>query len=157
MIVFMFALAVAGLSLAEEPHYKQKLEAAVATGIQSNVLALLEDKSVPVSSVYWFAMSMLPKEDRVDFARSIPVGDARALCLANVLPRSEELNALLVEFYQTPGRGQAKLARRYSGALATKAQCIEFYELVLKNVPLNEETKPALEQIKSDLIKLKDL
>lgn len=39
----------------------------------------------------------------------------------------------------------------------TREEAVEFYELVLKNVPLTEETKEKLGKIKGELLKLKDL
>jgi len=134
--------------------FVKRLQGAVYTGVQSNVLALLnEDTWAQRSKIYLAATKMLPVSERVVYARTIPDAKSRMGCLAIAMPPGDDLNDLLITYYSQRQDNTVGLAD-FDPSVCTKTKVIEFYELVRKNVPLTPKTENGLQTVINNLTKL---
>jgi hypothetical protein len=152
-------VAFAGFCAFAQGDIKDRISAARVSGDTQAVLALVNEAgSVPhLQAIYLNAMLTRPKSERITFAKTTVPERYRARCLAVELPRGREANAALTELYKSRPHLEISFANKFNAAVATREECIEFYEAVLKNVELNESTKGFLGQIKGNLLKLKDI
>jgi len=152
-------VAVIGLAFgvfAQDASFDVRLDAAIASGSQSNVLALLDVFGGNNSEVYRAAVNMLPKEQRLAFIQSLPAFVGKELLTIPLMPKGAERNAALVSFYSVKN-GNARLAHLFDEGSATKAECSAYYALVLKNVEANSKTVSALGTVKGQILKLQDI
>ena len=70
-----------------------------------------------------------------------------------IMPKGSDCNAALVSFYSNSTTNSA-LSKKFNPALATRAQCLSFYELVLKNTDMDTNNVADLSWIKGQLLKL---
>jgi hypothetical protein len=123
------------------------------------ILAMLPSatNSTQTNIIHFAAIRSQPAREAVVFAQSI---GADALMewasLRASAPNSRERNALIVQGYKA-GRGGFAQIKWFCPNVATRAECIEFYDLVLRSVELTEKTKDILSSVKGDLLKLQDL
>lgn len=124
------------------------------------ILAMLPSatNSAQTNLIHYAAIRIQPSTEVFAFAQSI--GACKNLitfaAIRATAPRSRERNAALVSYYES-GKGMDYLIKQFCPNVATKEECIAFYELVLRSVPLTDETKDLLSSIKGELLKLKDL
>ena len=158
VMMFLSVVFFGGISFATV--FSDALAAAVATGNEANVMALLGTEGCKTNEVYRFACMQVPKESRISYAEALPDHPSKALVLlgvkGTVLGRGAAFNAILEAHYATT-QHSLNWADQYSPGDATLEQCIAYYESVIKNVPLNEKTLAGLSKIKGELLKLKGL
>ncbi len=157
--VVVFFAFICGAQEPGELSYNNQLNA--LKGDAAAVLALLPiaTTQAETNSCYFVAVSSMPKENRLAFIESVSSNLSENVYLrlkVGSIPRGELCNELLVRLHgfnwMLPLYWQ-----KFDTTVATKEQCIAFYELVLKNVELNEHSSAALSKVKGELLKLKGL
>ena len=143
-------------AFAQEGSFSTRLDAAISSGSQSNVLSLLDVFGGDNDAVYTAAVKLLPKQQRLDYIQTLPSFSSRQQLIVTYLPKGAALNAALVAFYSEKQRS-TKPALRFDEGSATKEECAAFYELVLKNVEANQKTVNGLGTIKGQVLKLQDI
>lgn len=124
------------------------------------ILALLPsaENALQTNMIHYNAICTKAISDQGAFAREIGACERfqRRFAFRSAAPESKERNAALVSYFEL-GDGQTEFVWLFSPVHATKEECIAFYELVLRSVPLTEKSKDVLGLVKGDLLKLKDL
>jgi hypothetical protein len=124
------------------------------------ILALLPQATgqTQINAIHSVAVARGNRSNAVEFAESL---GASALVVsyakvvqASALKDPKAVTMAAKSHFESYGGSSWKLVR---AKYLTKDEAVEFYELVLKNVALTEETKDRLGEIKGELLKLKDL
>jgi hypothetical protein len=124
------------------------------------ILALLPQATgqTQINAIHNVAVARGNRSNAVEFAESLGAS-ASVVSYAKVMqafalkdPKALTM-AAKSHFESYGGNSWRVVSPRY----LTTEEAGQFYELVLKNVPLTEETKDALGKIKGELLKLKDL
>ena len=138
---------------------KEMLSTAISNGVEA-VTALLpqcvdERQSNVVKSTI---VSFEPKGNKANKAEALGMSEivVSYFGLYDMQSPSGELNTAVINYLKQGGDHRGIIGL-FKASLSTKEECIEAYELMLKNIPLTETTKNKLGAIKGELLKLKGL
>lgn len=146
--------------------FNTDLEAAVATGDSSAVMALLPmaENINQITGVYANALRLTPAEEKTAFVEAIPESDVTPaffnLVKAGRLSRGAECNALLLAGFQAMVDNGEHCVKpnghvfRWHEGVATKAETIAFYDLAIRAHRNNDDTNAFLTDIENEIERL---
>jgi hypothetical protein len=121
------------------------------------LLPMAEDQT-QIEAIHFYAMMASDAKTAVAFVESLGASERiklRAKFRQACASKDSKGSSLYAKAYFETYGGQ--LWRMVQAKHLTTQEAVQFYELVLKNVALTEETKDRLGAIKGELLKLKDL
>ncbi|GEM_PF-2578233 len=148
------------ISFSQDALNREEWQVRVASAAESGgadaVLLLLNEPNAPKFMIYRNALRTLPENQRVASATEwIHEDTDRYYCLIDLLSPGKVRNDILLKYYQSKINLPLKYISRFNVNIATADECIAFYDAVLKNTALTDETREELGKIKGELLKLK--
>jgi len=155
----IIAMLVAGFSAFGDTAFVTSVNA--ARGDFDAVMALLPAAPDQGGTNHVYEVAMKSSTNALAFIDSIPEGHIseyqRNTNKIKATPGGTARNALIKSLMTENPNKYLRFWGRFDCSEETIEDCIIFYETILKDVPLTEKTKPHLERIKGELLKLKGL
>jgi len=139
-----------------------QIKNAVTNGGKTAVLALLHSANSvdQTSRIYRAAFDLTPRGERAAFVSAIPTNALTEFVTlffqVTLCPKGSNVNAQIMAYHSRIDITNVGLWRSFKPSQATKEECIAFYEMILKNVQVNDDTAEELSKVKSELLKLRD-
>lgn len=158
IIMMVIGFACFGLLQAGAEVSVATINAAKSNGVEAVSALLPQCETVAQSNGVKFAIVSFERTGNFKskaVALGLPDQLIKLFAIRDSNPNSAERNSAIREYLAAGGSDNWVF--RFDPRVATVKECVEVYELILKNVALTEATKDRLGQVKGELLKLKEI